>query len=105
MSSSQRLHPTAEAVYRFIVRFKRQYAGESPTRREIGAGVGISTPSIVSHHLDMLERAGRIWRPKRGKARMIAIPGSHWEFDELVGQQAAAPDDGGVITPIVTESG
>ena len=79
-----RLHPTAEAVYRYIIRYKRQHAGESPTRREIGEGVGISTPSIVHHHLIMLERAGRVKlaRPA-GKARMIMIPGASWEFKEL----------------------
>lgn len=81
---SARLHPTAEAVYRYIIRYKRQHAGESPTRREIGAGVGISTPSIVHHHLMMLERAGKIVlaRPS-GKARMIAIPGAEWRFEEV----------------------
>lgn len=96
-----RLHPTAEAVYRFIVRYKRQHAGESPTRREIGAGVGIPTTSIVHHHLLMLERAGkiRLARPA-GKARMIEIPGASWEFDETAqaagaGQNKCAVCGGG----------
>ena len=75
-----RLHPTAESVYRFIIRYKRLNAGDSPTRREIMAGVGLPSVSMVHHHLVALEAAGRIRRPKRGKARMIAIPGA-----ELVG--------------------
>lgn len=77
------MHPTAEAVYRYIIRYKRLHAGESPTRREIGAGVGISAPSVVHHHLVMLERSGRIrlGRPS-GKARMIEIPGARWSFEE-----------------------
>ena len=83
MSSSQRLHPTTEAVYRFVVRFKVMYAGDSPTRREIAAGVGLASVSTVHPHLNALERAGRIRRPKRGKARMIEIPGAYWQFDEV----------------------
>lgn len=96
MSSSQRLHPTTERIYRFIVRFKRQYAGDSPTRREIAAGVGLATVSAVHPHLDALEQAGRIKRPKRGKARMIAIPFASWEFDEVgaTGQNKCAVSAG-----------
>lgn len=80
----QRIHPTAEAVYRYIIRYKRLHAGDSPTRREIGAAVGLSSPSTVNCHLEALARAGRIRlaRPA-GKARMIAIPGASWEFDEV----------------------
>lgn len=78
------LHPTAEAVYRYIIRYKRQHAGESPTRREIGAGVGLSSPSTVNCHLVALERAGRIRMGNRGKSRMITIPGAQWVGPEGV---------------------
>ena len=81
--SSSQLHPTAERMYRFIIRYKRVNAGDSPTRREIAAAVGLATVSAVHPHLDSLERAGRIKRLKRGKARMIAIPGAYWQFDEV----------------------
>ena len=98
MSSSQelgerpRLHPTAESMYRFIVRYKRMNAGDSPTRREIMVGVGLPSVSMVQHHLESLEAAGRITRPKRGKARMLAIPGARWEFDEVAaGRNKCAP--------------
>lgn len=70
-------------MYRFIIRYKRVNAGDSPTRREIAAAVGLATVSAVHPHLDSLERAGRIKRLKRGKARMIAIPGAYWQFDEV----------------------
>lgn len=83
MSSSQGLHPTAAAVYRFIVRYKTLNAGDSPSRREIAAGVGLPSVSMVQHHLVALENAGRIKRPRKGKARMIAIPGARWELDEV----------------------
>ncbi len=70
-------------MYRFIIRFKRMNAGDSPTRREIAAGVGLPSIAIVQHHLKALEAAGRIRRPKRGQARRIAIPGAEWRFDEV----------------------
>ena len=80
----EHLHRTAEAIYRYIIRHKRMHAGESPTRREIGAAVGLSSPSTVNCHLVALERAGRIRlaRPA-GKARMIMIPGASWSFEEV----------------------
>ncbi|MCA9868724.1 MAG: hypothetical protein KC410_19705 [Anaerolineales bacterium] len=74
-------------MYRFIVRYKRQHAGDSPSRREIQAGVGLPSVSMVQHHLEALEALGRIERPKRGKARMIAIPGARWVLDELEGSE------------------
>ena len=97
VSSSQGLHPTTERVYRYIIRFKRMYGGDSPTRREIAAGVGLATVSAVHPHLDVLEAAGRIRRPKRGKARMIAIPLAAWVFDEVgaEGQNKCALPVGG----------
>lgn len=82
MSSSQHLHPAAESMYRFIIRYKRMHAGDSPSRREIMAGVGLPSLSMVQHHLVALEAAGRVTRPGRGNARMIGIPGARWEFEE-----------------------
>jgi repressor LexA len=102
------LHSTTEAVYRYIIRHKRMHAGESPTRREIGAAVGLSSPSTVNCHLVALERAGliRLARPA-GKARMIMIPGASWSFEEVDNQRTDAVecmDDGGALSSIATES-
>ena len=77
MSSSQALHPTAAAIYRFIIRFKEQYVGESPTRREIGEALDIPI-SVVHYHLARLDLAGWIALPQEGKSRMIGIPGAAW---------------------------
>lgn len=70
-------------MYRYIIRFKRLHAGDSPSRREIQAAVGIPSMSMVQRHLESLERAGLIIRPRRGDARRIAIPGAEWRFDEV----------------------
>lgn len=78
MSSSQGLHPTAESMYRFIVRFKRMNAGDSPSRREIAAALGLPSVSMVQHHLVALERHGLITRAGTRDARRIGIPGAVW---------------------------
>lgn len=76
-------HPRAEAMYRYIIRYKRQHAGDSPSRREICAAMGGLSLSIVSFHLTALERDGRIKLGRNGTARTIAIPGATWHFDEV----------------------
>lgn len=103
--SSSQLHPTAERMYRYIVRFKMMNAGDSPTRREIAAGVGLPSVSMVQHHLVALEAAGWITRPRRGKARMIAIPGAIWRFDEgdVGGQNKCAVPAGGEAAELPEE--
>lgn len=75
------LHPKASAIYSYIIRFKREHAGESPTTREIAAALGLSSTSVVQYHLEYLEAAGLIERPA-GKSRMISIPGAQWRFEE-----------------------
>lgn len=72
------LHPTAEALYEFVVRYKTQHAGDSPSRREIQAALELPSVSMVHHHLVMLERAGKIRLGRAGQARMIGIPGAEW---------------------------
>lgn len=50
-------------MYRYIIRFKRAHAGDSPSRREIMQALGLPSVSMVQHHLLALEAAGRIVRP------------------------------------------
>jgi SOS-response transcriptional repressor LexA len=84
-------HPTAERVYRYIVRYKKLYGGASPTLREIADALGMTAWSAVLPHLNRLESAGRIKRVRRGKARMIDVPGGRWVFDE-VGAAESGPN-------------
>lgn len=78
----EELHPTAAGIYRFILRFKQEYVGESPTRREIGEALDISI-SVVHYHLARLDLAGLIALPREGKSRMIGIPGAVWTPPQL----------------------
>ncbi len=85
VSSSQGLHPTAAAVYRFIVDFKAEHCGDSPSRREMSERLDVPL-SVVHHHMVMLERAGPIVRPSARDARRIGIPGAVWTPTEGQGQ-------------------
>ena len=87
------LHPTAAAVLGYVVGFKREHAGDSPTVREIADALDIPSTSTVNHHLVMLERRGLIFRPL-GRARSIAIPGARW----------VGPDEAATATTTATSS-
>jgi SOS-response transcriptional repressor LexA len=76
------LHPTALRIYRFIIRYKRMHAGDSPSRREIAAALDLESINTVQNQIENLETAGLIKRPQLGHARRIVIPGASWEFDE-----------------------
>lgn len=64
-------------VLDFILDYKTRWDGTSPTMREIMAGVGLSSVSMVSFYLDELESAGRIVR-QPNNSRGIIIPGGRW---------------------------
>jgi len=52
---------TRERVYSYIRRFFRE-RGYAPTVRDILKGCSISSTAVVQHHLNVLEREGRIHR-------------------------------------------
>ena len=69
-----------KAILSFIIRFKRDSGGDSPTYREIMRGVGITSAAVVAHHMNVLEDRGYIIRDDT-KARRISIPGGKWTYD------------------------
>ena len=77
MSDSRTLHPTTAAVYRFIIGYKEEHAGDSPSRREIAEKLDVAL-SIVHYHMVMLERAGLVTLPAGRDARRLGIPGAVW---------------------------
>lgn len=77
-SSKYDTHQRTELVFRYIIRFKKQSGGCSPTLKEIARGTGIASVSTVTYHLDKLENSGRIIRDPSAKARYISIPGEVW---------------------------
>ncbi len=59
----------------FIVKFKTENGGNSPTVREITDGLGISTTSITQYHLVRMAKNGLIYYTGPFKNRKISVPG------------------------------
>lgn len=67
-------------VLDFIVQYKKQYDGVSPTMREIMKGCNLFSMSTVSYHLERLEKNGRIKRiGGPGASRNITVIGGNWQ--------------------------
>lgn len=83
MSERQRLAVAAarQRVYRFIIQFKRDHDGNSPSSREIADGTGILSTNSVHYHLRMLEKQGKI-HIERHLARRITVIGGRWTCKE-----------------------
>lgn len=68
------LDARARAVYE-TVRDAVTAHGYPPSMREIGAAVGLTSPSSVKHQLDKLERLGLVRRdPNRPRALEVILP-------------------------------
>lgn len=80
MPSILKLTPRHERIYDFILNFKQDHDGVSPTVLEICSGCEIRSSSVVCHCLTTLELLGMV---KCGygtgrRSRMISIPGGRW---------------------------
>ncbi len=82
-----------QEIYDFVLAYRRKH-GYPPTVREIGAEVGLASPSTVHVHLAKLEQAGYI---RRDPTKPRAL--------ELVGVDGSPPREaGGVrVLPLVGE--
>ncbi len=75
---SNQVHDPADA-FAFIVRFKRDHDGASPTSRDLMAALQIPSSSVAYNVLRQLERAGLI-QMEPGLSRSIRIPGGRWDW-------------------------
>lgn len=64
-----------QKIYDYILSFTANH-GYPPSVREIGAAVGLKSPSTVHFHLKGLEEAGVIVKTE-GKTRAISLPGAN----------------------------
>jgi repressor LexA len=63
-----------QQIYDYILAFTAQH-GYPPSVREIGAAVGLKSPSTVHFHIKGLEEAGVLVKAE-GKTRAITLPGA-----------------------------
>lgn len=88
------LTPRQQAILR-VIRESVDSRGYPPSVREIGEGVGLTSPSSVAHQLTTLERLGYLRRdPHRPRALMVADPMSLLDG-------ATAPADLETPTPVL----
>jgi SOS-response transcriptional repressor LexA len=71
------LHETTRAIYDYILSYKIQHDGNSPTMREIGSACYV-TPSGVLYHLERLEDEGYIMLKGEHRSRAIYVVGGTW---------------------------
>lgn len=75
------------ALLRYIIRYKCDHDGTSPTIREMMRAVGITSTSIVNYNLLALEQRGHISRPIAddgnygAAARSISVTGGRWVYE------------------------
>ena len=69
-----KLTPKQQQIYDYILQFTNEH-GYPPSVREIGAAVGLKSPSTVHFHMKGLEEAGVIVKAE-GKTRAISLPGA-----------------------------
>ena len=69
-----KLTPKQQQIYNYILQFTNEH-GYPPSVREIGAAVGLKSPSTVHFHMKGLEEAGMIVKAE-GKTRAISLPGA-----------------------------
>ncbi len=74
------MNDTSERVFRFIVDFKRSHDGNSPTVREVAAGLKMGT-TTVAYHLRLLERGGVIRSMGFGFSRGVLVVGGRWKLE------------------------
>jgi SOS-response transcriptional repressor LexA len=66
-------------IYNFILKFKQDNDGLSPTFREIAAGVGLSSNNSVKYQIEKLVKFGLLeGLGGDGKARNIKVIGGQW---------------------------
>ena len=69
-----KLTPKQQQIYNYIVSFTAEN-GYPPSVREIGAAVGLKSPSTVHFHIKGLEEAG-VLKKTGGKTRALTLPGN-----------------------------
>jgi len=68
----------ANALFDFLVSYKREHQGNTPTVAQMMQGIGAHSTSTIHRWLNWLARANRITRA----GREICVPGARWEWEQ-----------------------
>ena len=71
-----------QQIFNWIVEYKTQHDGNSPTHRELMRACHMSSLSVVAYTLRRLERAGKITLAgQRAQTRRIVVIGGEWHLN------------------------
>jgi SOS-response transcriptional repressor LexA len=73
--------PRRDRILQFIIAYKSDFDGNSPSVEEIMAACAISSKSIANYHLRQLAKGGLIRLPERKQARSITVVGGEWRMN------------------------
>ena len=76
------MRDTTQRVYDYIVWFKHEYDGLSPSLREICLECGLGSTSLAVYHLRRLVDEGRVRMLGSGMSRGIMVVGGMWGLTE-----------------------
>ncbi len=99
---AKKLSKRQKSIYDFICTYSSEH-GYPPSVREIGAAVGLASPSTVHMHLQVLQDLGYIKRDSK-KPRAIEVVESHSEEAASSAPLAAVsedPDKNTISLPVV----
>ena len=71
----------AKAILEFVIAYKREHDGISPTIREIQDFTGIRSTSLVKFYLGYLEEGGKIRMLGDNRSRGIMVTGGAWRHE------------------------
>ena len=74
------MHEKCYEIFDFIVHYKKREDGNSPTIRDIRDGLNISSTSVVTYHLGVLEKRGLL----RRDGHNISVVGGWWIVNPFV---------------------
>lgn len=77
MKKGKHLNELDKHVLEFIIKYKMEHCGDSPTMREIGSAVGVSSTSHITFILEKLEdfELIKLNRDENGRMKGIAVTG------------------------------
>lgn len=70
-----------DAILAFLIKYKQEHDGNSPTFRQIMAEFDIPSTSIISYVLDQMEAEGMI-KLLGKRHRGIEVVGGSWSYEE-----------------------
>ncbi|MCE7858403.1 MAG: hypothetical protein DYG86_01300 [Chloroflexi bacterium CFX2] len=71
-----------EKVYQYILQYKSEHDGNSPSIREIMSACRIPSSSVAKYYLDAMEARNLIRRGgDKGKSRRIEVIGGAWTMN------------------------